>query len=133
MKRFSKASTEVHSVLVQAFEVYKESKDLKSYKKVESEVLTGHAETKSTILKLVKSTHGGDKGLSESISNLQVLLDERFTMTTTYQAKMMEFLSKASSGISADAKKEMIKVVDTYEKGLSQIEDKISQAQLKIV
>lgn len=133
LKRFLKGSTDAHAVLMQAFEAYKESKDLKSYKTVEAQVIEQHGVTMSKIMKIVKSTQDVDKSYSERVSLIQVLLDDRMTMTSTYLSKMIDFISKASSGVSADAKSSMMKTVNAFEKDVSQIDDKIKKAELKIV
>jgi hypothetical protein len=133
LKRAVKALTDTHAVLMQAFDVYKETKDLKSYKKVESETMKQYAENKSEILKVVKSTHDLDKGYSERAALIQILLDERMNMTGTYHAKMLEFIAKSSSGVSEDAKKAMMKTVDAFEKDVAQIDEKIKKAEMNFV
>lgn len=132
LKRAAKASTDTHAVLMQAFDAYKESKNLKSYKTVEAEAMKQYAQEKSEMLKVVKTTENVDEGYSKRASLIQILHDERMNMTCTYHAKMLEFISKASAGVSENSKKEMMKTVDDFEKDVAQIDDKLKKAELNI-
>ena len=114
---------------MQAFDAFKDTKDIKVYKTIEAEVLNGNSEIKANILKLMKQIHDVDKAFSERISLLQVLLEERYVLTKSYQSKMIDFITKASSNISEATKKEMKNIVEKFDNESLLLEGKIKNAE----